>query len=72
MVCVTLTGKQYYGKVCIKHPELNGLRARPHYRCIECFNTYQREYASTKRKRAKEVLAQCKQIDQQQFKELME
>lgn len=51
--------KQYYGKVCAKHPELEGLRARPHYRCVECFRAYQRKYQTTVRARAKEVSAQC-------------
>lgn len=54
-----VTLKQYYGKVCTKHPELEGLRARPHYRCVECFRAYQRKYSATVRARAKEVSTQC-------------
>jgi hypothetical protein len=27
---------QYYGKMCAEHPELNGLRVRGRYLCIEC------------------------------------
>jgi len=40
-----LSPNQYIGRVCDKHPELNGLRARPSYRCVACYQSYQREAA---------------------------
>jgi len=51
---VTLCPNQYIGKVCDKHPELNGLRARPSYRYVECYKAYQRE-AARKRYQANKI-----------------
>lgn len=31
----TLTPNRYYGKVCEKHPEFNGLRKQSHH-CVQC------------------------------------
>lgn len=31
-----LTDKRYHGKICEKHPEFNGLRAKSTNLCIQC------------------------------------
>lgn len=44
-----LTPNQYIGKVCLKHPELKGLRGRPSYRCVKCMSNYQTQRMRLKR-----------------------
>jgi len=31
-----MTEKRYYGKVCDRHPEFNGLRLKRGYECVQC------------------------------------
>lgn len=31
-----MTDKRYYGKICTKHPEFNGLRLKRGYECVQC------------------------------------
>lgn len=41
--------QRYLGKVCVKHPELNGLRYLSSRSCVTCRNEYVREYDRRKR-----------------------
>jgi len=31
-----MTDKRYYGKVCGRHPEFEGLRLKRGYKCVQC------------------------------------
>ena len=31
-----MTDKRYYGKVCTRHPEFEGLRLKRGYECVQC------------------------------------
>lgn len=31
-----LTDKRYYGKICVLHPEFNGLRLKSKRACVQC------------------------------------
>src|SRR5436190_1681381 len=35
-----LTDARYFGKICEKHPELNGLRRRRNHDCVQCARNY--------------------------------
>ena len=42
MALKTLTDKRYYGKVCARHPEFEGLRLKRANKCVQCQSEDQR------------------------------
>lgn len=50
-----LTPNQYLGKICPAHPELEGLRAKPSYRCVKCVATYASNFRKRQRAAEKEL-----------------
>jgi hypothetical protein len=41
----------YFGRLCPKHPELNGERWIKSYRCVECLRIYQKKYYAAQKEK---------------------
>ena len=66
-----LTDKRYHGKVCSRHPEFNGLRAKSSNLCVQCLTEKKAKTVSrgtkTEVERVQDVIDQLKrQIDAMQ------
>lgn len=54
-----LSHNRYYGKICVTHPELEGLRNNADKRCIQCQRDTARKFNKNKYDNNVEFRKQC-------------